>query len=172
VLLDRDRADVQVFTTSGTFVAKYFGPGAGNSQLSSPQDIYQSSTSGHYFVADKSNHRVQEYDEDFTYVRTYGSGNGTSDGQMNFPLSVVEKEGELFVLDGNGTPSYRISAYSSSTGVFSRAFNSKGLGVGLLYASEILRVDYFGRLLVSEPGAAHRIQLLDSLTGAAVYDTR
>ena len=57
-------------------------------------------TSGHTFVADQYNHRVQEFDSNGTFLMTWGSlGNGN--GQFTAPGSItVDGSGHVFVVDG------------------------------------------------------------------------
>jgi DNA-binding beta-propeller fold protein YncE len=59
---------------------------------------------GNVYVADTSNHRIQKFTSEGTYIRTWG-GFGSGDGQFNYAHGVaVDTSGNVFVSDSQVVP--------------------------------------------------------------------
>jgi DNA-binding beta-propeller fold protein YncE len=98
--------------------------GSGNGQLSFPAGITVDA-SGHLWVADKKNNRIQEFSSTGSYMAQFGS-KGSGEGQLNEPVDVTISEGELYVLDyGNS----RVEEFSPA-GTFLSQFGVSGTGPG------------------------------------------
>lgn len=102
---------------------------------------------GHLFVADRGNHRIQEFDESLQFVRERG-GYGLGPGQFVDPRGVVADRGaRVYVLD---TPSGRIQTLDSRRepeAVLFDAGSARGFGPHRLSS---LAVDAAGRMYLSD----------------------
>jgi len=91
---------VQKFSSTGQFLLQWGSPGSGNGQFNDPQGICVDAT-GHVYVADTFNHRIQVFDSNgnfFTQWGSFGSGNG----QFNAPRGVaVDASGTVYVADAS-----------------------------------------------------------------------
>ena len=75
--------------------------GAGSGEFAFPQGVAVGGN-GHVYVADTSNHRVQKFTSNGTFLATIGGRQGTVDGQFQFPRDVaVDAGGNVYVADGN-----------------------------------------------------------------------
>jgi len=68
-VVDRDRQNVQIFTSNGNFVDKWGGPGTGNGNFSNPKGI-ATDAAYNVYVADTSNKRIQKFSSDGTFITT------------------------------------------------------------------------------------------------------
>jgi DNA-binding beta-propeller fold protein YncE len=79
---------------------------------------------GKVYVAD--HHRIQVFEADGTFVRTWGS-KGTGHGQFNQPWDVaISGDGKVYVTDRRN---HRIQVFDTG-GTFVRTWGSKGTGHG------------------------------------------
>ena len=76
----------QVFSSDGTFLGEWGGPGIGEGQFYYPQGIAVD-TLGNVYVADAFNHRVQVLSSDGMFLREWG-GLGIGEGQFNYPQGI------------------------------------------------------------------------------------
>jgi hypothetical protein len=82
--------------------------------------------SGDVYVADSTNHRVQKFTSDGTFLTKWGSY-GSGDGQFIRPSAIaVDGSGNVFVVDGGNV---RIQKFTS-TGTFLTKWGSAGGGDG------------------------------------------
>ena len=105
-----------------SFVSKWDSEGSGDGQLSRPHSIDIDSNSGHVYVADSGNNRVQKFTTDkeganvqkFSnngmFVTRWGS-EGNEDGQFADPedIAVDSKTGNVYITD---TGNSRIQVFS------------------------------------------------------------
>ena len=96
---DPSNGRVRVFTRDGDFVTSFGGSGQGPGDFIVPVDITIDS-SGQVYVVDAGNQRVQVFDDQFRYVRSWG--------RSSFPVGVaigelhgisVSKDGFVYVTD-------------------------------------------------------------------------
>jgi DNA-binding beta-propeller fold protein YncE len=72
--------------------------GSGNGQFNGPAGVAVDG-SGHVFVAELSNNRIQKFDSSGKFLTTWGIP-GSGDGQFNEPETVaVDGSGNVFVTD-------------------------------------------------------------------------
>ena len=64
-----------------SFISKWDSEGSGDGQLSRPHSIDVDSNSGHLYVADSGNNRVQKFTADGEFITKWGS-KGTGNGQF------------------------------------------------------------------------------------------
>jgi DNA-binding beta-propeller fold protein YncE len=93
---------VSQFALDGTFIRVFAGTGregSTNSEFDAPQGIAVLGSSGEVAVADLANHRVQIFDGEGNYQRSFGS-EGEDHGQLTYPSEVAsDAHGNLLVLD-------------------------------------------------------------------------
>ena len=194
---------VQKLSASGAFLASYsrvstFGPttGGGPGEFRNPYSVAVDPVSGHLFVADTGNDRVQRFDG-----TTWTTVAGTT---FNAPRGVaLDASGRLLVADtgnnrvirlsgttwsavGSGyarpeaittagasvyvadTGNSRVLKLDASTGAVQRTVASAGTAAGQVREPEGVAVDAWGNVLVSDTGN-HRVQRFD--VGGAVADS-
>jgi hypothetical protein len=120
-------------------------------------------STGHIYVADSENHRIQVFDSSGYFlfeVGTYGTGNG----QFNFASGVaVDSTGKIYATDKNNN---RIQVFDSS-GYFLFNFGTYGSGDGQFDLPTGVAVDSTGKIYVAEQDN-NRIQVFDS-TGKFLF---
>eukprot|EP01125_Pyxidicula_operculata_P015803 TRINITY_DN5389_c0_g1_i2.p1 TRINITY_DN5389_c0_g1~~TRINITY_DN5389_c0_g1_i2.p1 ORF type:complete len:506 (+),score=99.59 TRINITY_DN5389_c0_g1_i2:227-1744(+) len=101
----------------------HFGTrGSQDSQFHNPCGIAVSPIDGAIVVADYSNHRIQIFEQDGSFVKSFGSF-GSGEGELTNPRGVVvDNHGNIFVADTNN---HRIQMFSSE-GKFMTSFGSFG----------------------------------------------
>jgi len=118
---------------------------------------------GNIYVLDSGNHRVQVFDMDGDFLRTWGSF-GPEAGQFNEPWGIAVDGDYVYVAD---TWNHRIQKFTHD-GQFVDSFGSSGSpdvnsgdeGLGLFFGPRSIVLLDDGRLLVTDTGN-HRMQVLD-----------
>jgi len=104
---------VSKYTPSGSgasYSTSWGSYGGSNGQFRRPQAI-TTDASNNVIVADTSNHRIQVFDSDGTFIRKWGSY-GTGDGQFSGPFGVnTDSSGNVYVGD---TGNKRVQKFDSS----------------------------------------------------------
>ncbi len=81
---------------------------------------------GNVYIADRENHRIQQFSAKGDFIRTWGSKR-SGDGQFNIPNGLaISSDGNLYVTDMHND---RIQQFSAK-GEFIRAWGSSGSGDG------------------------------------------
>ena len=130
-----------------------FRLGLGMVELVFPTSIALDS-SGNAYVADSKDHRIKVFDDSGSFLYSFG-GQGTGNGNLNFPVAVAvnESAGEVIVTDLQPTlAGYRgagVHVFSRS-GAFQRRFGGYGEGQGLFVRPMGVAVDGSGRIYVSD----------------------
>lgn len=134
-------------------------PGSAEGQLLSPRDVAVGAD-GTIYVADSGNHRVQVFDADGRFVRSFG-GFGSEPGQFNEPWGIAVDELYIYVAD---TWNWRLQRFTLNgtlvNTIGTGGSPSEGSAGGNLYFGPrdiVLLPD--NRLLVADTGN-HRLQLL------------
>jgi DNA-binding beta-propeller fold protein YncE len=88
-----------IYTTSvGGSLGSWGSSGSGPSQFDDPEGI-AINASGHVYVADTGNNRIQVFEDDGTFVNQWGSI-GSSNGLFNEPTGItINETGHVFVVD-------------------------------------------------------------------------
>ena len=151
---------IQKFDSSGNFLGEWGTYGFGEGEFCYPYgvavDALGGQLSGHVYVADTLNHRVQKFDSEGKFLTMWGS-KGTADGEFWHPHGVaVGPSGEVFVTDW----SPRIQKFDSE-GKLLETWGSRGSGHGELWYSHGIAVDPSGNVFVADADN-HRIQEFDS----------
>jgi YD repeat-containing protein len=132
---------------AAAFALQFGSEGTGNGQLKGPQRIAVDST-GHLWVSESGNDRVQELSSTGEYIRQFGS-EGTGNGQFKAPRGIaIDSAGHLWVVDrGNN----RVQEFSA-TGEYMSQFGSEGTGNGRFKEPDGLAIDSAGHLWVTDSG--------------------
>ena len=159
---DRSNQRVQQFAPVPTpseaapvFVRAWGSAGSGNGQFNSPDAVGVSPVTGDVYVADRGNHRVQQFTREGVFVRTWGTA-GSANGQFNNPTGVaVNTAGDVYVSDKGNS---RVQQFTA-TGTWVRTF-----GVGSLSNPEGIAVAPSGDVYVADAG--NRLVRRFNATGA------
>jgi DNA-binding beta-propeller fold protein YncE len=118
------------FTSTGTFIRKWGAnggdgtPGSGNGEFQYPYGV-ATDTTGHVFVADINNNRIQEFTASGAFIRKWGTA-GTGPGQFRPGGVATDSSGNVYVTDQDAD---RIQKFTS-TGSFISQFGTSGTGNG------------------------------------------
>ncbi len=146
---------VSTVAASVNFVLKWGGPGAGDGEF------YVSGlavdTSGHVYVADLYNHRIQKFDANGNFLAKWGSF-GYGNGEFYYPYSVAtDLSDNVYVADANN---HRIQKFDAD-GNFLAKWGSAGTGDGQFNFPISLTVDASGDIYVADL-FNYRIQKFDA----------
>jgi YD repeat-containing protein len=120
--------------------------GSGNGEFAAPS--YVAVSGGNIYVSDKTNNRVEEFNEKLEFVRTIGSAGGGS-GQFSEPGGLTfDSAGNLYVAD---TGNDRIQELTS-TGTPIRSFGTSGSGNGQFSEPEGVTIAAAGKLYIADGG--------------------
>ncbi len=119
--------------------------GSGNGQFSEPRGDAVSTT-GHVWVADTNNSRIQEFSESGEFLAKAGSY-GTGNGQFEEPKGIaIDSAGNTWVTDAKVG---RIQKFTS-TGAFLSTAGSKGAGAGQFEAAWGLAITSEGEMYIAD----------------------
>ncbi len=143
-----------ILTSSGTiqnlitpFYGSFGSGGSGDGQFDAPEDIAINGT-GHIFVVDSFNNRVQIFDNEGVYVSQFGSA-GSGDGQFADPIGIaINSTGYVYVPD---TDNHRIQIFDSS-GKYVSQFGSNDLGDNQLTRPQGITITDTGHVYVVNTG--------------------
>jgi len=96
---------------------KYGSKGSGNGQFDAPSGVAFDNRNNQIVVADTNNHRIQIFDEEGTFLRSFGQGHLSLPGGI-----AIDPAGNYFVSDA-GTDCIQVFDYA---GTFVRVIGSKG----------------------------------------------
>jgi len=135
---------VQEFSSSGAFI-RMFGygvsngksefeictsscqiglKGSGSGQFGNPVGVAIDS-SGNVWVADETNNRLEEYNENGGFIKQFGA-KGTEAGQIKQPVGLAYDNGNLYVTEAGNQ---RVQEFTTA-GVYVKGFGSEGTGNG------------------------------------------
>jgi tripartite motif-containing protein 71 len=150
----RNTDQVAMLSNTGDVLFKFGSTGAGDGQLSLPEDLTLDSN-GNIYVSDLVNSRIEVFDKNGGFIRKFGSS-GTDDGQFSYIGDVtVDGNGDIYVGDRIRS---RIQVFSNE-GVFMRSIT---LADGAVASG--LRVDGANNRLLFADSQNHTIRIVD-LTG-------
>ncbi|HNS02965.1 MAG TPA: PKD domain-containing protein [Anaerolineae bacterium] len=159
---------VQIFNqATRAYVATIGGSmGAGNNQFYEPSDVAVDAA-GHLYVADFVNTRVQQFDGNRTYVRTYGATGVPylTDGyHYNYPSGVAAADdGSLYITEDDGHRLIKLDA----AGQLEWAVGAAGVKGDWIHTNDRLNnpadvaLDAAGRVLVADRWNG-RVQIFDA----------
>jgi DNA-binding beta-propeller fold protein YncE len=150
LVTDALRADVQVFSRQGEFIARVNG----NDDivaLEKPEGVALDAQ-GNIWVGDYLNGHILKYDKAHRQVGVY-SELGSAPGQTFESEFMTITEGLLFIAEAGN---HRISVFNMA-GEFEYSFGELGTGEGQMNRPEAAKHDSAGRIVVADFGN-HRIQ--------------
>jgi uncharacterized protein (TIGR03663 family) len=153
---------IQVFSNSGEFLAKFgvFGQSGGSvssapAQFYGPRDVVVDDQ-GYIYVTDTGNKRVQVFDSDFNFQRSFG-GPGIIEGRLEEPVGLaIGPDDLLYIVDTWNT---RMQVFTLD-GLYVREWPIAGWEGQSVVNKPYVAVDSQGRVYVSDPEAS-RILVFD-----------
>ena len=140
----------------GTFLAKWGEVGTAAGEFDYMYGVSTSPT-GHVYVVDRQNRRVQKFDSSGNFLGQWGS-EGTADGQFQLPTdSAVDASGNLYVLD---VATNRVQKFTAD-GAFLAKWGGPGTGPGEFQSPYGVATDGAANVYVADT-LNHRIQKFDS----------
>lgn len=171
--VDSGNNRIQEFSSTGVFIRKWGAnggdgtPGTGNGEFTGAIDVAVG-PSGHVYVAEGPNNRVQEFTDTGVFVRRWGAngGDGTAgsgNGEFQYAYGIAtDAAGHVFVADINNN---RIQEFTAS-GAFIRKWGTAGTGPGQFRPGGVA-TDSSGNVYVTDEDN-DRIQKFTS-TGGFIY---
>ena len=137
---DYNRSLIHVFDAERNHVRTFGQQGTGAGQLNGPRGL-ATTADGLLFVANYSNHCVDNFKEDGTFIRRIGQG------QLRHPVDVaVHANGQVYVAD-NGY--HRVTVFTQD-GQLVHTFGTQGCGAGQFSNPCGIAVSPDGQVYVSE----------------------
>ena len=141
------------------FVRSWGATGNAPGQFNHPYGVAVAA-SGDVYVADSSNHRIQQFTRNGEFVRAWGA-NGTANGQFQSPSGIaVDTTGNVYVAD---TVNHRIQKFTA-TGAFVTTWGTSGTGNGQFQQPYGVAVDAAGAVYVADT-LNHRVQKFTAAGG-------
>lgn len=156
---------IQKFDKNGNFLAKWGKnggdgtAGTGDGEFTAPQGIAVDSNN-HIYVAERSNHRIQEFDENGNFLGKWGKngGDGSSgpgNGEFSSPSDIsMDANGNIYVSEGG-----RIQKFNGNM-EFVAAWGTAGTGDGEFTSPYGVSVDSDNHVYVADT-SNDRIQKFD-----------
>uniref|UniRef100_A0A1X7UVR6 Uncharacterized protein n=1 Tax=Amphimedon queenslandica TaxID=400682 RepID=A0A1X7UVR6_AMPQE len=125
-ILVSDNHRIQKISMDGYLIASVGEKGGGPLQFNTPCGIAISPITGHVYIADNGNDRIQVLNPDLTFSHSFGS-QGSANGQFCHPYDIAtDSQGLVYVTD---CWNYRIQKFSPD-GKFVCQFGTIGSGPG------------------------------------------
>jgi uncharacterized repeat protein (TIGR02543 family) len=169
---DHDNNRVLKFDNSGNPVGSPWGlpggaSGDGNGEFHLPWGIACDST-GHVYVVDNGNNRVQVFASDGTFLGKWGTFGTSGDDQFNSPLGIAVDGAEVYVADVGNNRIQKFYNYIPPTGpayigVFNWKFGSQGSGQDQFSGPNGVALDNAKNIYVADTGN-DRIQKFSQYT--------
>jgi DNA-binding beta-propeller fold protein YncE len=101
LVVDESLDRVQKFDAHGNWLETFGENGSGDGQFDSPTDVAVDPATGHIYVSERYNHRIQKFDGSWNFILKFGMGPAMGDGQLNQPfgVSVHPTNGNVYVAD-------------------------------------------------------------------------
>jgi streptogramin lyase len=154
--------DFFIFDLDGNLLETWGTPGPGDGQfdLTDPQDgdagAVLFAPDGSFFVADTFNARIQEFDKDRNFVRSWGT-RGTGDGQFLAPVGMAfDAQGNLLISDVLRNNVQRFSP----DGAFLGVFGGPGNGPGEFKSPLMITIAADGAVWIAD-GGNNRVQVFN-----------
>ena len=134
-ILVTDDHKIQKVTMNGKLIASIGQQGSKPLEFNVPVGVTISPISGHIYVVDYYNHRIQVLNPDLTFSYSFGS-KGSAEGQFRLPWFIaIDNQGLVYVSD---TGNHRVQVFTSKGNYISR-FGTYGCGPGkLLYPTGLV----------------------------------
>ena len=147
-ILVADSHKIQKISMDGKCIKSVGKQGSGPLEFNYPHGITISPITGHIYIADFNNHRIQVLNPDLTFSHTIGTY-GSTRGKFNNPRDVaVDKQGLVYVAD---TGNRRIQMFTPD-GQYLFQFGTEGPGFGIVVDDNNLvyvTVEYYNYFVLS-----------------------
>jgi DNA-binding beta-propeller fold protein YncE len=140
------------------YIGKIGFPGTGKGQVLEPTDVAIDTLHNIIYVADKNNHRIDVFDTNGKYIKSWGSL-GSGKGQFNNPADLAADfaQGLIFVSDiGNN----RVEKFDTN-GKFLGMWGSSGTGIGQFDQTGDVSLDPTEKMVYVSDIGNNRIQKFD-----------
>ena len=152
-ILVTDNHKIQKLTMEGKLIASAGQQGDKPLQFNGPWGITISPTTGHIYVADCKNNRIQVLNPDLTFSYSFGS-KGSADGQFNSPCFIaIDNQGLVYVSDCDN---HRIQVFTSE-GKYTSQFGAHGTGPGKFRYPTAIEI--CNNLLYVAESGTHRVSI-------------
>lgn len=142
---DLNKNEISSFDTLGNKLKDVGGFGWQSGLFDQPVDIFANPLV--VYVADKNNHRIQQFDRNLNFISSLSSRSEDFESNFGFPLSLaVSNQGDLFILDGENTRVIKFDMF----GNFLTSFGGIDGGNFKLKKPSSLSVDSKGLVFVSD----------------------
>lgn len=145
-IADLDNNEIISYDTLGNKLKDAGGFGWQNGLFDQPVDIFANPLS--VYVADKNNHRIQQFDRSLNFVGSFSNRKEENiEYSFGFPLSLaISNQGDMFILDGEN---YRLLKFDMF-GNFLTSFAGIDAGKFRIRKPNLLAVDSKGLIFVSD----------------------
>lgn len=109
LVVDQDRHTVTMVNSRNEFVGKAGGQGWGNESLDLPRDVSTSFLLD-LFVVDVNNRRVQRFDKQLHFIRTYDEASLGLTNRFQPIAAGHSSQGDIFILDDDGKKILKLNA--------------------------------------------------------------
>jgi NHL repeat. len=142
---DVNKNEISSFDTLGNKLKDVGGFGRQSGLFDQPVDIFANPLA--VYVADKNNHRIQQFDRNLNFISSLSTRNDDFEKSFGYPLSVaVSNQDDLFILDGENTRVIKFDMF----GNFLPSFGGIDGGNFKLKKPSSLSVDSRGLVFVSD----------------------
>lgn len=138
-VVNRTQSRVEIYDRYSKEQVDTFGEfGQGDGQFNIPTSIVRDE-SGHLYVTDAANFRVQEFDAEYNFVQSYGFL-GDGPGTFARPRGMaIDREGHLYVADAAFE---NVQIWDNTNAQVLMAFGGPGVGPGSMYLPASVHVNY------------------------------
>ena len=149
-----DDHKIQKISMDGKCIVSVGKQGSGPLEFERPCGITISPISGHIYIADHYNHRIQVLNPDLTFSHTFGT-KGSAEEQFDKPTNVtIDRQGLVYVTD---TCNHRIQTFTPK-GQFLSQYGTKGSSPGQLINPSGIVINDNNLIYIAEWGN-HRISI-------------
>ncbi len=152
---DIGRNEIKSFDTLGNQLKDIGGFGWQSGLFDQPVDVFANPLS--VFVADKNNHRIQQFDRNLNIVGAFSNRNDENpEYSFGFPLSVtISNQGDMFILDGENFRALKFDMF----GNFLTSFAGIDAGRFRILRPSSMAIDSRGLIFIADEKA---IKIYDS----------
>ena len=127
-ILSANKDEIQKISMDGKCIKLVGKGGNGQLEFKNPHGITISPITGHIYIADCANHRIQVLNPDLTFSHMFGI-KGSAEGEFNNPVDIaIDRRGLVYVADAGNC---RIQTFTSK-GQFLSFFCAKGVPLGIV----------------------------------------
>jgi DNA-binding beta-propeller fold protein YncE len=153
-IADRGNHRIQKFDAQGNFLMKFgsegsedLEPGSEIGKFDNPRHIAVDDALKYFYVADSKNNRIQKFDINGTFIKSFGTL-GNASGQFSLPVTIViDSNGDLYI---NERGNERIQKFDTEGNPI-LMWGSKGGGPNQFCHMEHLAIDKFNNIYATDP---------------------